>query len=116
MKCLDTLKSREKNFQEFDKCIDSEFTDKWKEIDARPQKKNKEVLSVHVAKFKHGGFYVATYLSPLDLTLSQVHQRKNPLTRHCCKVKLKAISREWADLAKPNLLTMGLELNQISMS
>lgn len=60
-KCLNTLKSCKKNFQEFDKCIDSELTDKWKAIDARPQKKNKEVLSVHMAKFKDGGFSAAIY-------------------------------------------------------
>jgi len=56
MKCLDTLKSRERNFQEFDKCIDPEHVEKWRAMDAEPRMENKKVVSVHVAKFKNGMF------------------------------------------------------------
>jgi hypothetical protein len=55
-KCLDTLKSRKRNFQEFNKCIDPEHVEKWRAMDAEPRMVNKKVVSVHVATFKDGMF------------------------------------------------------------
>ncbi len=54
VQCLDTLKTREKIFQQFDQCVSSESREAWSAMDETPRMEGKEVVSVHVAKFKDG--------------------------------------------------------------
>jgi hypothetical protein len=65
-KCLDTLKSREKNFQEFDQCISTENREKWNAMDDKPRMEGKEVVSVHVAKFKNGTSFLILTITTTD--------------------------------------------------
>jgi len=72
-KCLNTLKSHEKNFQEFNKCINLEHIEKWQAMDTEPWMVKKKVVSIHIVKFKNGmfiwDFYLTTpeYYLPLGL-------------------------------------------------
>lgn len=55
-KCLDILKKRMVDFQDFEARMRPQdiLVQKWKSMDDMPRMVNKKVVSVHVAKFKKG--------------------------------------------------------------
>jgi len=53
-KCLDILKKRMIDFQDFEARMRPQDIQKWKSMDDTPRMENKKVVSVHVAKFKKG--------------------------------------------------------------
>jgi len=52
-RCLDVLKKREMNFCCFEASMTKENVQKWQGMDDHPHMENKEVISVHTAKFKN---------------------------------------------------------------
>ena len=52
--CLDVLKTRETSFRNWQRAICSEHLAKWSNMDDTPRMKGKEVISVHIARYKIG--------------------------------------------------------------
>jgi hypothetical protein len=52
--CLDVLKTRETNFCNWQRAIPPEHLAKWSAMDDTPRMKGKEIISVHIARYKIG--------------------------------------------------------------
>jgi hypothetical protein len=52
--CLDTLRTRETNFQWLELATNREHLAKWSAMDDTPGKDGKKIMSVHVARYKKG--------------------------------------------------------------
>ena len=87
--CLDVLKTRETKFRNWQRVIHPEHLAKWSAMDDAPQKKGKEIISVHVARYKKGMLRFVVLFE--DFTESrfgfQDHRRKKGLTKPCWHLK-----------------------------
>jgi hypothetical protein len=57
IKCLDTLKTREKKFMEFSARFNPDIIKRWDAVDDTPKTVGNEVISVHRPKFKNSTSY-----------------------------------------------------------
>jgi hypothetical protein len=53
-KCLDVLKTRETSFRNWQRVIHPDHLAKWSAMDDTPRMRGKEIISVHVARYKIG--------------------------------------------------------------
>jgi len=56
--CLDTLKKRETEFRQLERATFSENLAKWSAMDDTPRKDGKQIISVHIARYKKGTFFI----------------------------------------------------------
>ena len=54
VRCLDALKQREINFRNLEAQMKPENLQEWQLLKEDPCRKNKEVISVHIARLKKG--------------------------------------------------------------
>jgi hypothetical protein len=83
--CLDVLKTRETSFRNWQRVIHPEHLAKWSAMDDTPRKKGKEIISVHVARYKIGMFrFVDMFEDFTECAFGfQDHQHRKGLTKPC---------------------------------
>jgi len=92
--CLDILKTRETKFRNWHRAIHPEHLEKWSSMDDTPQKRGKQIISVHIARYKKGMFRFVDMFE--DFTEScfgfQDHRRRKGLTKPCWHLKRRLMT------------------------
>jgi len=83
--CLDVLKTRETKFRNWQKIIPPEHLVKWLAMEDTPQMKGKEVISVHVARYKIGMTRLVDMFKDFTECFFgfQDHRHRERLTKPC---------------------------------
>ena len=87
--CLDVLKTRETSFRNWQRVILPEHLAIWSAMDDTPRMKGKEIISVHVARYKIGMSGLVYMLKDFtDCVFGfQDHQHRQRLTKPCWHLK-----------------------------
>src|SRR6266545_4244043 len=88
------LKIHETSFRNWQRMICPEHLAKWSAMDDTPRKKGKEVISVHVARYKKGMFRFVDMFEGFTESCfgSQDHQHSKGHTKPCWHLKCRLMT------------------------